>query len=340
MRHDIFVVYEPIDCNISEWFDYYDNVVYVKTPLHSEHRYKKYLHGLFYWPKIYKTENFDIFETFNLPLTRGNSELALLTIHDIRGLHLEAPWINRMLHNMVLKVSIKRADHVVTVSKCMKSEICNHYPDVPVSVIYNGIDTKNVLSASNIDIKNTMSKFMIPSEYILSVGHFEPRKNYISLLKALKILHMKGLKEHLIIVGNDSGGMKLVRQTSALLGLTRYVKILNNITNQELKIIYKKAKLFVFPSLYEGFGIPILESMAANIPIVASDIPIFREILGDGGKYFDCNNIDSMANIIMHEIRLSGRKTLNQNKYEMILGLYSFQNASYDLKNLYRSEAE
>ena len=85
LKDDRFVIYEPVDCNISAWFGEFNNVTYIKTPLNSQHRYKKYLHGLLYWPRIFRLEKFDIFETFSLPLIRGKTELALLTIHDIRG---------------------------------------------------------------------------------------------------------------------------------------------------------------------------------------------------------------------------------------------------------------
>ena len=308
MKDDTFVVYEPIDCSIREWFDPYDNVMYIRTPLYSESRYKKYIHGLFYWSKIYKAEHFDIFETFNLPLIRGRAELALLTIHDIRGVHLQDMWVKRMFHNMVLRSSLKRADHIITVSNYMKNEISNHFPNTSISVIYNGIDTKDVCSATDTEISGVISKFKLPSEFILSVGHFEPRKNYSSLIQALKILHSLDSKENLVIVGNDSGEMSAIIKMSELLGIKNYVKILSGITDNELKIIYKKAKLFVFPSSYEGFGIPILEAMNAKIPLVLSNIPVFREIAGDQYLYFDYSNSKSIANNISELINSSSNE--------------------------------
>ena len=336
MKNDIFVIYEPIDCSISKWFNHYDNVTYVKTPLHSERRYQRHIRGLIFWPKAYRQNNFDIFETFNLPLVRGKDELALLTIHDIRGVHLMDMWIKRMFHNMVLRSSLKRADHVITVSNYMKNQISNHFPNTSISVIYNGIDTKDVYSATDTEISGVISKFKLPSEFILSVGHFEPRKNYSSLIQALKILHSLGSKENLVIVGNDSGEMSAIIKMSELLGITNYVKILSGITDNELKIIYKKAKLFVFPSSYEGFGIPILEAMYAKIPLVLSNIPVFREIASDQCIYFDYSDPKSIANNIS---KLNSSFNVQQKMISQgvrIVEDFDFEKIANSLEKLYR----
>ena len=339
MKNDSFIVYEPVDCSVREWFGGYDNVSYVKTQLHSERKYQKYIRGLFYWSKIYKAEQFNIFETFNLPLIRGRSELALLTIHDIRGVHLQDMWFKRMFHNMVLKSSLKRADHVITVSNYMKNEISNHFPNTSISVIYNGIDTKDVYSATDTEISGVISKFKLPSEFILAVGHFEARKNYSSLIKALEILHASDSKINFVIVGNDSGEMNSIIKMSESLGLKNYVKILSGITDIELKIIYKKAKLFVFPSSYEGFGIPVLEAMNAKIPLVLSNIPVFREIAGDQCPlYFNYSDSKSIANNISNLINSSAnerQEMINQGK--KIVEDFDFDIIAESLENLYKA---
>jgi len=308
LKDDKFVIYEPVDCNISAWFGEFNNVTYIKTPLNSQHRYKKYLHGLLYWPRIFRLEKFDIFETFSLPLIRSKTKLALLTIHDIRGIHQQDLWLKRFFHNMILKNSLKHADHVITVSNYMKNETLNHFPNTKVTVIYNGINTCEFVEETELRVDSVINKFKLSSEFILAVGHLEPRKNYHLLIKALKNLHSKGEFLHLLIIGNNSGELDSITQMVESLGLSEYVKILNGITDQELKVIYKLAKLFVFPSSYEGFGIPILEAMGSDCPLVVSDIPVFREIIGNKGVYFDYSDFESIANTIKDILASNNRR--------------------------------
>jgi glycosyltransferase involved in cell wall biosynthesis len=221
----------------------------------------------------------------------------------------------------------------------MKNEISNHFPNTSISVIYNGIDTKDVYSATDTEISGVISKFKLPSEFILAVGHFEARKNYSSLIKALEILHASDSKINFVIVGNDSGEMNSIIKMSESLGLKNYVKILSGITDIELKIIYKKAKLFVFPSSYEGFGIPILEAMYAKIPLVLSNIPVFREIAGDQCPlYFNYSDSKSIANNISNLINSSAnerQEMINQGK--KIVEDFDFDIIAESLENLYKA---
>ncbi len=335
MKNDVFIIYEPVDCGISEWFDHHDNVTYVKTPLYSERRYQKYVYGVFYWPKVFEIQEFDIFENFSLPLVKRKKGLSFLTIHDIRGLHLYDGWIKRMFYSAVLRYSIKNSDHIITVSNYMKNEISNYFPDTLISVIYNGIDVEGVHFAEQDVIRATLCKFNLPNEYMLSVGHFEPRKNYPRLIEALKILHNMGNKKSLVIVGNDSGEMSSIIELSESLGLSNYVTILNGITDNELSVLYQDASIFIFPSLYEGFGIPILEAMNAKIPIVLSDIPVFREIVGSNGVYFNCYDPKSIANSINTILTSKNtRQRLIECGVEKVK-MFNFYNISKKVQTLY-----
>jgi glycosyltransferase involved in cell wall biosynthesis len=338
MKSDTFIVYEPHDCSVGKWFDSYSNVTYIKTPFHSERKYSKYFIGLFYWPIIHKKEMFDIFETFNLPLTRGKSKLSILTIHDIRGASFEDTRIKSIFYKVVLKFSVYRADHIITVSQSMKNEISNYFPNASILVVYNGLNNENICNTSEYKIKAISKKLKLPDEFILSVGHFEPRKNHILLLKALKILNRRGIIEQLVIVGNDSGCMDLVEQEVKDLGLADYVKILTCVSDCELEVIYKKSKLFVFPSYYEGFGIPILESMHYKVPIVLSDLPVFREITENKCVYFEPSNDKSIADA-MQGVILSEDKKNELIRYgsKRILDFY-FHKVSKNLQELYKSK--
>lgn len=335
MKSDSFIVYEPVDCAVSEWFDHHDNVIYVKTPLHSERRYQKYVYGVFYWPKVFEVQKFDIFETFSLPLVREKKVVLFLTIHDIRGVYLNDGWIKRIFYSAILRYSIKNSDYIITVSNYMKNEIYSRFPGTPISTIYNGINIKDVHRKNSVDVGGVFKRFDLSNKYLLSVGHFELRKNYSTLIKALKILHDMGKKESIVIVGNDSGEINTIIELSKSLGLSKYVTILSGITDNELGLIYQNAKIFIFPSLYEGFGIPILEAMKAKIPIVLSDIPVFKEIVGNNGVYFNCHEPESIAYAINGVITSKGEsERLVQNGLEKVKK-FDFCNVSEKLQILY-----
>jgi len=334
MSDNKFFVYEPVDCRIRDLFDNFDNVTYIKTKLHSEHRYRRFIKGILYWKKVCNVENFDVFETFSLPVVFcNNSTQLILTIHDIRSIVFEKNFLLKGIYKFVYIVSIKYANRVVTVSKTMKNELQSIFHDAQISVVYNGISTdKTFFNHKKISLFSDVS---LPEKYILAVGHFEDRKNYKTLLDALAILHSNGLKKHLVIIGNNSGQMETIVQKSELLGIKDFVHIRNYVSDEKLQLIYLNADLFVFPSIYEGFGIPILEAMKFHIPFVVSDIPVFREIIGSKGVYFNCMDAHSIANTI-HDT-LGSKKIMDSlvsigaNRVED----FSFKNASTDLMNIY-----
>jgi glycosyltransferase involved in cell wall biosynthesis len=141
-------------------------------------------------------------------------------------------------------------------------------------------------------------KFKLPRDFVLAVGHFERRKNYARLIDAMALLKRRGQNYPLVIVGNDSGeGASLSRHIEAL-GLRGQISLLTGLSDTEVRCAYKLCALFVFPSVYEGFGIPILEAMAAGCPMVLSELPVFREITEGQGIYFPPDDVAAMADAI------------------------------------------
>lgn len=337
LNNDEFIVYEPSDCNISQWFKNPENVIFKKTPLMSDKRLQKYFVGLNYWPKIFKSEKFDVFEGFHLPLVSSPTGHTILTIHDIRGMVLNGSWRERIMYKVALEKSLKDANHVITVSESMKSEILEFYPQTPISVIYNGIDIESFQNISKLELLKVHETLNLPKEFLLAVGHFEKRKNYLSLIDALSKLHKDGRLISLVIVGNDSGEMSKVKEKVEALSLSNYVVFFNGLSDLEVRCIYNLCKLFVFPSSYEGFGIPILEAMASKRPIVLSSIPVFLEITEGQGAYFKYDDPDSMANVI--EKVLSSQTEINRLVEYGSRRVYdfSFKKISIDLASIYKS---
>ena len=138
----------------------------------------------------------------------------------------------------------------------------------------------------------------MPKKFIISVGHLEKRKNFLNLIKAINILKKNNINIKLIIVGQISDQFKIINDELERLNLNSYVKIFSNLNDYELKCFYRLAELYVYPSIYEGFGIPMLECMALNLPMVLSRKEIFMEITKGKYQYFDPHDPLSIANKI------------------------------------------
>ncbi|MEH6592453.1 MAG: glycosyltransferase family 1 protein [Halioglobus sp.] len=293
-----FVIYEPKDCPVGSWFAKNSNVSVKRTPIRSEGRALKLIKGLAYWPSTLKGQKLDVFERFNLPIVKNPDGKSILTIHDVRGLYSAQGALTSAAYRVYLEKSLRSANHIVTVSETMKKEILDTFPDLPITVVYNGLDAKVFDSYSENDLLLLREKHRLPEEFVLAVGHFEERKNYLRLIDAMAHLRDRGCSSSLVIVGNDSGLKAAVEKRVAALGLNKSVIILTGLSDLEVRCIYRLCSLFVFPSTYEGFGIPILEAMAASCPMVLSDLPVFREITQNRGLYFPADNAELMANAI------------------------------------------
>jgi glycosyltransferase involved in cell wall biosynthesis len=293
-----FIIYEPSDCNVTRWFTGQHNIRAIATPIPSLGRFAKISSNFRYWGNALKQENFDIFESMHLPMVRYPNGSNILTIHDLRGLDISNNYFSKIIYAKVLRASLLQADHVITVSEAMRSEITNFFPHKSISVIYNGLNFNSFNSVSSIANKNFLVKYLLPSGYLLAIGHLESRKNYHRLISSLANLSKRGIDAPLVIIGNDSGEESKLIEHINRLGLKHRVFILKGLSDLEVKCAYALSELVIFPSLYEGFGIPILEAMASGKPMVLSDIPVFKEITQNKCIYFSPNNIDSMSDAI------------------------------------------
>jgi glycosyltransferase involved in cell wall biosynthesis len=334
--NDEFVIYEPIDCKMSSWFEGTTNVVFKQTPLHSEKRFQKFSCGQLYWPSTLKTLQPDLFESYHLPVVKAPTGQTLLTIHDIRGL-VFLSGLERTIYKTILNRSLKITNQIITVSESMRNDILQYYPDLKISVIYNGIDTSKYDAISDDDLITTRQKFSLPDNFLLAVGHFEHRKNYLTLIEAMARLHERGITIHLVIVGNDSNQMNIVKERIHSLGISDYIIIFNGLSDFDVRCFYKLCKLFVFPSAYEGFGIPILEAMAAKCPMVLSDIPVFREITQEQGVYFPHNDSEAIADAIDKVLSSDSEITRLIQYGNQRVQDFSFSKISMDLVSLYKS---
>ncbi len=290
-----FVIFEPNDCRMRHWFGDAPNVSTRATPIPSEGRVGKLVKNLGFWRGALRHEHFDLFESFHLPLEMQHTGCAVLTIHDVRRIQGDGGWLERTAFRHALSSALNKADHVVTVSDAMKQEMRPYSGQTPVSVIPNGLEPAAFEDVAHENLDAFRRKFGLPVDFLLAVGHLERRKNYPTLIDAVALLRDRGQSCPLVIIGNNSGERRLIEERIAAQKLNGTVWILSGLSDLEVRCAYRLCSTFVFPSTYEGFGIPILEAMAAGVPMALSDIAVFREITEHKGTYFTPHTPEAMA---------------------------------------------
>jgi glycosyltransferase involved in cell wall biosynthesis len=197
------------------------------------------------------------------------------------------------------------ADQIIAVSKATAKDIAKYYGRTDgVHVIHHGVDHKqfrppfdNERTKSWELLKNTYSELSAP--FILYVGQIQPRKNIERLINAFEIIHQHNTDLQLVIAGAHGWLQKPILKRIKESKKSQSIHALGRVSNEILLALYWNAELFVMPSLYEGFGMPILEAMAAGCPVVTSNVSAMPEVAGDGAIYVDPFEVESMAQGMM-----------------------------------------
>ena len=227
---------------------------------------------------------------------------GVITIHDT--IALDFPELcknsNALYFNLRMKRGIRDAAHIITVSEKAKEDIirnCNISPD-KITAIYPGIDPIFRHEENQQRIQEVKSKYALPDRYMLFTGNIEPKKNLPGLLRAYDILLRRGMGHKLVIVGQWGWKYKDVLKCLEIPGLRENICFLNYVERADLPAIYSLAGLFVFPSIYEGFGFPPLEAMACGTPVVASYAGALQETTGGNAVYVDPYSPEDIASKI------------------------------------------
>jgi len=245
-------------------------------------------------------KSYDIYWEPNLlPNQNIKTKKLITTVHDFSFvLHKEYHPKERIEYiDKYFTKNIIKSDMIITGSHFTKNEILQRldFKEEQIEVIYHGIDHNLFQVYSNEDLK---VDFELPKKFILSVGSIEPRKNLIGLLEAYSKLSLEIKKEYKLVIAGFKGWEN--KEIMALIEKNQEnIHYLGFISDKELSIVYNLASLFVFPSFYEGFGLPVLEAMACGTPVVCSDSSSIPEVGGDAVVYCDPNNTDDISNKIV-----------------------------------------
>lgn len=255
---------------------------------------------------------------YNLPLLPVRTKRVLLTIHDVYHLAFygQLTPFQKFYAKTMIQTGMKKADRVITVSQFSKSEIVKYTSIAPekIEVIHNGFDSAlfNRWNAGA-ERETKIKRQRLPCSYLLYVGNVKPHKNLRNLLRAFLLIHEKIPDHHLVIVGQTSGFITADRELFRLLEKSTVVKhkvhFMGVVDSLDLAVIYAGAELLVFPSYYEGFGLPPLEAMASGCPVIVSKLGSIEEVCGEAALYV---NPDDSTDIALHIIKMINNPSLRQ----------------------------
>lgn len=229
-------------------------------------------------------------------------------------------WWSRWYWGYFLSRAAKKADKVIVPSKSTGSALLKSLSlsEEQVSVVELCCSESFFQHVSAERIESTKRNNRITGKYILTVGTLEPRKNITTLIEAFAIVS-KAIEIKLVIAGARGWLFHPIFKKVEALGITRDVIFTGHVPEEDLPALYQGAELFVFPSLYEGFGLPPLEAMASGIPVVASNSSSIPEVVGDSGILVDAHDVKAFAVAIT--------KLCNDANYRAILGKMGKQRA-------------
>jgi len=269
----------------------------ITTLLNKVYRKLSAFNIAFYFDLFYKPVELMIFPNFaSWPTIK--SKISMVTIHDLTYLYYPEFVERKNLRYLkrVVPQSIKRADYILTVSETVKKELVREFGISSSKCIVTHVPPDEIYYKKQKVNQNLNNKYGIPnSKYILFVGNLEPRKNLICLIEAYKKLPCDIQSRHKLVIAGPKGWnlQPLINQLSV--EDSKNIISTGFVDKQDMPTLYRMASLFVFPSLYEGFGIPILESMLSDTVVLASDIPVLRETGGEAAMYFKPNNPDDLS---------------------------------------------
>jgi glycosyltransferase involved in cell wall biosynthesis len=226
---------------------------------------------------------------------------TVLTVHDMifRLFREHQKPLNYWYLNATMPIYCDRADALITVSESSKRDIVSYYgldPD-KITVIYEAASPE-FRPADKDALAAVRRKYGLPESYAIHVGTIEPRKNLTRLVEALQLLREDGVVVPLVVVGSRGwlydGLFRRVEELDA----GQEVLFPGYVPTVDLPAVYGAARLAVVPSVYEGFGLPVLEAMACGIPVVSSGVSSLPEVGGEAACYFDPLDVDEMAAVI------------------------------------------
>jgi len=294
-------------------------------------------------------ERLDIFHGLKnvAPYYKNANTKSIITVHDIMPLLFPSMLpLKTQIYWKLIRLNIKKADKIIAVSNTTKEDIIDklNIENSKISVIYHGVSEQ---FRPIPDIEKEKKKYHLKygltfsdnSIVIMAVSSIKPTKNYVNLIEAFRRVYEElDVPIHLLIVGKVAD-KKLILNLNKIISnnnLSSNVHFLGYVPDEELTVLYNLVDFFVFPSFYEGFGLPILEAQACGCPVITSNISSMPEVAGDGAILVDPYSVEEIANAIHNLVfDLNLRKNLIQKGFENC-ALFSWKRCAEETLNVYK----
>lgn len=310
----------------------------------AEYAWYGWKEQLFFPLLIYK-HNIDLmhFCHFNVPIFYRKK--FLVTIHDLILFHFPTIknttlghlkyFFKMLMYHWVIRSTVRRAEKIIAVSNYTKKDIEKeiNVPKEKIVVIEEGFDFKQ--SFEKKDSQTTFKKYGIMKPYLLYIGNAYPHKNLEKLCEAFYEIEKQYPALKLVIVGGEDyffNRLKRFIEKNKIEGII----FPGFVSDVELEVFYQEAELFVFPSLYEGFGLPPLEALSRDLAVVSSERTSMPEVLGEAVQYFDPESVESMTENIVFVLKSPERKKEIIEKGKERLKIFSWEKMAKEILDVYR----
>ncbi len=306
-----------------------------EAPIHS---IREQILGFKIKKKLTKVIDIFFFPYPAVPVSFYNTDF-IVKLHDITPFKFWYYYnpIKVFLGYLITKIISVKAKKIIAVSEATKKDLMKYFgiKEEKIKVIYDGVsDEFRILDKKVVD---EFKKAKGLKNYILFVGNREKSKNLLRLLKAVEVIRKKGFEIELLIIGRKYKSYEKIDKK--LLSYGEWVKIIYDVPQEELIKYYNACELYVQPSLNEGFGLPLVEAVKCGCLCVVSDIPVFREILGDTALYFNPYSVEDIAEKIKtakDEVLKNKLKTQSVN----LVNIYSWERSAKEVLGLFQKVYE
>ena len=279
-----------------------------------------------------------------LPLRKGTKIVA--TVHDLATLHISGKYdAARMFYNRRIVPSlIRRADHVITVSHYTADDLVNlvGYPRERITVIYSGINQQSYYPVPRDEARARLAgQYGIEGPFMVFVSRIEhPAKNHVRLIQAFERMKARQASEiKLVLAGADWNGADAVRACAAASPFSRDILFPGFVALSDIPCFYSACELAVYPSLFEGFGFPIVEALACGASVICSNTTSMREIAGDCVPKFDPLDVEAMAALMEAELAVGRSEERSRRGREYAAG-FRWDRTAQQVLEVYRKVGE
>ena len=229
---------------------------------------------------------------------------SIVTIHDL--IFLRHPefyhWLDTKIYAWKFRQTVREADHIIAISECTKRDIIEFggVDESKISVIYQSFSPRFSAQVAPKILESVRQRYQLPNRYVLNVGTIEARKNILLAVKALRHLPEE---ISLVVVGRRTKYAEMVLEYAKNHGLDHRIKMFHGVPDNDLPAFYAQAETFVYPSVYEGFGIPIIEAISCGLPVVACTGSCLEEAGGPDSLYVAPDDEKAMADAIRQTLK-------------------------------------